>query len=95
MKKLLLLNVADPWLRNGGDRPSLGTLYIASWLRHKNAAETQVMDMNHHEYKEMLSRISEFKPDTIGISLTTPQYEEATIVAELIKHTNSNYSNFK
>ena len=45
--KVLLVNVADPWLTNGGDRPSLGNLYIASWLRETYVAEPAVADLNH------------------------------------------------
>ena len=80
-----MVNVADPWLRDGGDRPSLGTLYIAAWLRNNNAAIPSVIDLNHHGDSGLLKRLDEFKPDYIGISLTTPQYEEAVRVAKKIR----------
>ena len=83
--KILLINVKDWWLTNGGDRPSLGTLYLASWLKHTNSGEPQVIDMNHHSYEALEKRINDFKPDYVGISLTTPQYVEAVKVAEYIK----------
>lgn len=85
-KKLLLINVADPWLTNGGDRPSLGTLYLATWLHYTNSAECNVIDLNHYAYKDLEDRIKEFNPNFIGISLTTPQYEESLKVAEFIKN---------
>lgn len=85
MKKMLLINVADPWLTNGGDRPSLGTLYIASWLRKTNSAEPSVIDLNHYGDADLLKRLEEFNPDLIGISLTTPQYEESVRVARFLK----------
>jgi radical SAM superfamily enzyme YgiQ (UPF0313 family) len=84
-KKVLLINVADPWLTNGGDRPSLGTLYLATWLKHTNSAEASVIDLNHYSNEELKERINDFKPDFIGISLTTPQYEESIKVASFIK----------
>ena len=84
-KRVLFINVADPWLTNGGDRPSLGTLYLATWLHYTNSAECSVIDLNHYSYKELEERITDFKPDFIGISLTTPQYEESLKVAKYIK----------
>ena len=84
-KKILLVNPADPWLRNGGDRPSLGTLYLAGWLKFTKAADPYVIDMNHYSGDELMTRIEEVKPDYIGISLTTPQYEEAVKTAARIK----------
>jgi len=84
--KILLINVADPWLRNGGDRPSLGTLYLASWLMQTNAAEPRVIDMNHCNDFILKNYIEEFRPDIIGISLTTPQYYEAVMTAGFIKN---------
>ena len=86
LKKLLLVNVADPWLRDGGDRPSLGTLYIASWLRYTESAIPDVIDLNHDGDDGLLKRLQEFKPDYIGVSLTTPQYEEAVRIARKVKN---------
>lgn len=83
--RVLLVNVADPWLTNGGDRPSLGTLYLASWIRHKNVAEPSVIDLNHAKDEGLIKRMDEFKPDIVGISLTTPQYEESVRIAGLLK----------
>lgn len=83
--KILLVNVADPWLRNGGDRPSLGTLYIASWLRHTNAAEPQVIDLNHEGDLGLMRRMGDFQPDIVGVSLTTPQYAEAMRIGRMVK----------
>jgi len=85
MKKILLINVKDEWLTNGGDRPSLGTLYLATWLKKQNVAEPQVIDLNHGGNDALVKRLEDFKPDIIGISLTTPQYEESLSVATIIK----------
>ena len=83
--KTLLVNVADPWLANGGDRPSLGTLYIATWLQQTNAAIPNVIDLNHDGDKGLLERMEEFRPDYVGISMTTPQYAEGIRTARLLK----------
>ena len=87
-KKVLLVNVADDWLTKGGDRPSLGTLYLASWLRATTTAEPSVIDLNHGGDKALEERLLTFQPDLIGISLTTPQYKEAVRVARYIKQLN-------
>jgi len=83
--KVLLVNVADPWLTNGGDRPSLGNLYNAAWLRETNSGIPSVIDLNHGGDLALDKRIKEFNPDLIGISLTTPQYAESVRVAKFIK----------
>ena len=84
-KRILLINVADPWLTNGGDRPSLGNLYLATWLKFTNSAECSVIDMNHYSYEDLKERVRDFRPNYIGISLTTPQYEEGVKVASFMK----------
>lgn len=81
---VLLLNVADPWLRCGGDRPSLGTLYIAAYAE-QCGLPIDVMDLNHHNDQELLSRLQINPTPLVGVSMTTPQYREGKRIAYLIK----------
>jgi len=71
-------------LKNAGDRPPLGILYIASYLR-KNDINVKVADMNHKSLDEVLEEVERFNPDCIGISFTTPMFKRAMIVARKLK----------
>lgn len=86
---MLILNVQDDWLKQGGDRPSLGTLYLASYLNTKGH-KVDVMDMNHSTYDDLIKYIDDEKPEFIGVSMTTPQFKEGKKVAKIIKETNPN-----
>lgn len=83
--KILLMTPDDPWLTNSGNRPSLGVLYIASYLREKGLAELQVLDMNRESENELRDVLDDFEPNVVGISMTTPQYKRGVELATLVK----------
>lgn len=83
-----LVTVRDDWLRQGGDRPSLGTAYLASWLRAHDPGgrvRPRLWDMHHADESALLDWCRHARPFVVGISLTTPQYREAVRVARAIK----------
>lgn len=78
------MNVRDEWLLQGGDRPSLGTAYLASYARAHGAAEVLLWDMHHARVSDLFEWLVT-KPFLVGISFTTPQYREAVRLARAIK----------
>lgn len=80
MIKLALFNAAD-YIKGTGS-PGLGLPYIASYLR-KN---TDFNDI-HILIGNVLNKISDLKPDIIGISSVSQNYTKAIQYAKIIKET--------
>lgn len=78
----------DDWLLQGGDRPSLGTAYLASFLRRHDPdgrVSVRLWDMHHAGEDALLDWCRHAQPFIVGVSLTTPQYREAVRLARAIK----------
>lgn len=80
MINLSLFNAAD-FHQNSGS-PGLGLPYIASYLRNN----TDFNDI-HILIENVLNKISDLKPDIIGISSVSQNYTKATQYAKIIKET--------
>lgn len=80
MTRLALFNVAD--FKKGSGSPGLGLPYIASYLRNN----TDFNDI-HILIENVLNKISDLKPDIIGISSVSQNYTKATQYAKIIKET--------
>jgi len=77
MKRVYLISPSEQGLlANAGDRPPLGILYIASYLR-ENGVSVRVADMNHMKISELADELMHYYPTYIGISFSTPLYERA------------------
>jgi anaerobic magnesium-protoporphyrin IX monomethyl ester cyclase len=72
-------------LKSAGDRPPLGILYIASNLLLRRQNHVKVIDCNHTSEKEMMDILKWFDPHYVGISFTTPLFEESVRLAKKIK----------
>jgi len=77
-KRLGLINIISP---------PLGTSYIAAVLE-KEGVEVSLCDAQSLRMKldDIGRSILEFRPDVVGISCFTPNYQQAQEVAELSKH---------
>jgi anaerobic magnesium-protoporphyrin IX monomethyl ester cyclase len=83
--RVYLISLSDKdFLKDGGDRPPLGILYIAGYLK-KKGIKVAVCDLNHKSEKEMIDEINNFQPRIIGISFNTPLYYDALKLNKLIK----------
>jgi anaerobic magnesium-protoporphyrin IX monomethyl ester cyclase len=75
--KVLLVSPDDRnFLDNAGDRPPLGLCYLGRMLLNNNH-NVEIIDMNHHDMDELREKLRVLEPDFIGISFTTPQYNQA------------------
>lgn len=77
-------------LRDAGDRPPLGLLYIAKELeRHKHPA--RVFDLNHTSENDLLQSITSESPTLIGVScLSSPMVKESRkLLGKLRNHSNA------
>ena len=95
MKTLLIrcndkLNIntreVDSVVRNMGIWPPLGLLYLASYLKVNNQ-DVEILDLlllklNKEELKEKIKSIN---PDLVGITITTPEIQEALEIASIAK----------
>jgi radical SAM superfamily enzyme YgiQ (UPF0313 family) len=82
--KLTFINVKDDFLRMGGDRPSLGTLYLATQL-NANGFNSDILDLNHFPEDKLIKQLTSNPSKVYGVSMTTPQYKEGNRIARLIK----------
>jgi len=71
--KVTLISPHDSFLNDAGDRSPLGIAYIGAYLREKGI-DVSLVDMNH------TSDIPD--SDLYGVSVVTPNYVEATKLAE-------------
>lgn len=72
--KLALISLSDKeFLENAGDRYPLGLLYIAGTVE-RAGHEVEVIDLN---YDFWIEKLLKFRPNFVGISFTSSQYNEA------------------
>jgi len=76
MALVYLINPADSWAQNAGDRPSLGLAYLSAFLK-EHGHEVQIFDFNHKQNPNPIN-----KPDFICVTVPTPSYKQ---VIELIQ----------
>ena len=88
MAKVILVSPSDD-LDCSGDRPPLGILYIASSLRD-SGHEVKIADMNHKSENELYTEVMKFIPNFVGISFTTPLFEEGNRLNKFIKDMHRN-----
>lgn len=70
-------------LMEAGDRPDLGTLYVASSLKRKGHLPV-IVDLNHMSYNELKKNL--IGADFIGITTKTPYFSWFTQYAAHLKH---------
>ena len=73
-------------LRNESVFPPLGIAYIAAYLK-KNGFEVAIIDSLalRISQEEIVSKVNEFKPDFIGITVLTQQFGAAVDLAQALK----------
>jgi len=81
LKQVVLINLPSPFLIDDQVMPPLGLLYISSYLK-KHKVSVEVIDLSGGE------KFPSINADWIGISATTPQYEEALRILTKIKARN-------
>lgn len=64
--------------------PPLGILYIAAVLE-KEGYKVQVFDVFSHEEKEFVEKLVKFKPDLIGLSVSTTQLTHAKRISNILR----------
>ena len=85
MVKVLLIAPSErSVLSTAGDRPPLGILYIASALKKDNHL-VEVCDMNYITSEALVVALKDFNPDFVGISFTTPLFDEAIKIKILVR----------
>lgn len=80
--KLLLVNTVNDRTDLDSALPHLGLGYIAAYLRERLSIEIKIIDWNVKE------QISEWKPDIVGISSATENYNIAKDIAIFCKEQN-------
>jgi radical SAM superfamily enzyme YgiQ (UPF0313 family) len=82
--RICLINPADR-TESYSSMP-LGLAYISSGLK-KNGFDVKGVDfcVTDKPLEEIVSEIADYKPDLVGISVTTPYYKSALAIAGLIK----------
>lgn len=83
--KVLLVNPAIFFIDGVSDRPPLGLLYLSSVLK-ENGIHVRVVDLALRPNADLEAVLLDFKPDLVGISMTTPVFVEAARLAEIIKN---------
>jgi len=79
--KALLINPSPDVAAN----PPLGLLYVAAALERAEI-EVKVHDLGFDPQQDELRRLlSQWRPEIIGITCTTPLYPQAKRVVELVK----------
>ena len=80
--RVALVNMKDTFLDHAGDRPYLGNLYLAGYMReHVPEAEIKIFDLNHDDP----INIVDYLPDMVGIGFTTPHYSQVKETLEFLK----------
>lgn len=78
---ITFINLPSPFLYVDRDQIPLGLLYLGSVLKN-NGYDVEVLDLA--DVKNWESRVSQLDSDFIGISATTPQFNIAKKVVELV-----------
>ncbi len=93
-KKVLLLHVPYGNLYGGVDIrklgfgiPPLGLIALSAYIRRETGCEVKLIDMLYHGVgiEDMPRMVKEFAPDIIGLSSSTPQMDNAYLLAKTIK----------
>jgi radical SAM superfamily enzyme YgiQ (UPF0313 family) len=94
-KRLLLLHVPYGELYGGKVNlrkaglglPPIGVASLSAYVREKTACHVKVIDMLFHgvSIADLSTVLSDFKPDIVGLSATTPQMDNAYAVARAVK----------
>lgn len=80
--RVALVNPKDTFLDNAGDRPYLGNLYLAGYVReHLPNTDMRIFDLNHDTLLEVLN----YGPDVVGIGFTTPHYGQVNILVKCMR----------
>lgn len=82
--KILLI---QPYSRFFATYPPLGLMYLAAYIREKRKDNIKILDMRtkRMEAKNIFTIISSFKPDVVGISGMSCEFEGINEVARQIK----------
>ena len=84
-KKVLLVNPHIPKAYMGPIRPPIGLGYLAQYLS-LHGVEYDILDMTlGYKLKDLLKRISDFRPDLIGVTVWTYMYKNTYRLIEAIK----------
>jgi anaerobic magnesium-protoporphyrin IX monomethyl ester cyclase len=65
-------------------QPPLGLAYLAAFLRKEGFSKVSILDTTWESLKAGLENVGS-KPDIIGISLLTPYFKKALVVAEQVR----------
>ena len=72
IRENMLINPGESFLKDAGDRPPLGLLYLSSAL-NANGISNSVHDMNHESLEDVVKAVERETPLRIGVSVyTTP-----------------------
>jgi dTDP-4-dehydrorhamnose reductase len=85
-KKVLLISLRSPFLDNDRIYPPLGLLYLATYINnagHEVDIEDAFGDIEYQRVSDYLQY------DVIGVSIMTPQKEQARNILEKLKNINS------
>jgi len=86
MNKIVLIIPPSLFLGDQKKNPSLGIMYIASYLE-QNGFVVEMVDLRNISEIELLDHIPE--NELYGITATTPEYPVALIIANLLKERDS------
>jgi radical SAM superfamily enzyme YgiQ (UPF0313 family) len=88
--RVLLVKAFRKTRSTSGITPPLGIMYLASYLRKYGIDNISIFDMrmSGSPYVEVQRRIEKFKPDIIGISALTVEYDSLQTLAEMAKKIN-------
>jgi len=83
-KKIVLITPPEKHLlMEAGDRPDLGTIYVASSLK-RAGHKPVVVDLNHRDYRQLFGYID--GADFIGMTTKTPYFSWLTQYADHLRH---------
>jgi radical SAM superfamily enzyme YgiQ (UPF0313 family) len=75
-----------PRFRHKSGDPPLGICYIASYLRKRLDIQVSILDTTFHPSLDYVSAFLQAeKPEVVGISFTTPMYEDGINIARIAK----------
>ena len=72
------------FLRDAGDRPPLGNLYLSAVLKSEGI-EHKVIDLNHDDWEKVKENIRKEQPEMVGLSVMSPVYKQMNEIARQIK----------
>jgi len=83
--KIILVNPPSPFLIDDAVFPSLGLLYISSYLKENGFNDIELIDLNgKHEFPDKL------EGDVIGFYSNTPQFSKVVEICKRMKNINQN-----